>query len=245
MRLQTERTVHVHLPPGYSDSRPEPYPLLVLHDGQNLFAFRQEARGGSWHADATIDKLVQANRIPPIVLLAIDHAEERRIHEFTHTPGTDRTGGGAEGYARIVFNTIETIAREVHVRTDMSGLTLGGSSLGGLVTLWMAASYPGRFGTLIAMSPSVWWDRRVILRQLRQQPIDPATTIWLDAGTRERRTVARDTRALRDLFVDQGVARFKYVEDPDGRHDESSWGRRLGDALRWVFADMTDRQVRS
>jgi enterochelin esterase-like enzyme len=245
MRRHAERTVHVHLPPGYSESRPEPYPLLVLHDGQNLFAFREQPRGGSWHADETVDRLVQDRRIPPIVLLAIDHADERRIHEFTPTAGSDRTGGGAADYARIVFDAIEAAAGELHVRTDMTGLALGGSSLGGLVTLWMAATYPRRFGKLIAMSPSLWWDRRVMLRLLRRQPIDPETTIWIDAGQRERRMVARDTRAVRDLFVDQGVQRLKYVEDCDGRHDEASWGRRLGDALRWLYGGEGDSEVRS
>jgi enterochelin esterase-like enzyme len=235
MRPHAERTVHVHLPPGYDASRSEPYPLLVLHDGQNLFASRPEARGGSWHADDTIDRLVEQKRIPAVVLLAIDHADADRIHEFTPTPGADRTGGGAADYARIVFDAIEAAARTLHVRTDMRGLALGGSSLGGLVTLWMAATCPGRFGRVIAMSPSLWWDRRMLLRLLRRQPIDPATMVWIDAGLRERRMIARDTRALRDLLVDQGVQRLKYVEDPGGRHDEASWGRRLGEALTWLF----------
>ena len=231
MRLPSERTVTVHLPPGYDSARPEPYPLLVLHDGQNLFASREDARGGSWHADKTIDALVEVGTIPPVVLLAIDHGDERRIHEFTPTPGSDLAGGGAAEYAQLVFESIASVAGELHVRTDTNGLALGGSSLGGLVTLWMASAFPGRFGRLMVMSPSLWWDRRMMLRLLRRQPIEPSTTIWLDAGLRERRTVARDTRALRDLFVDQGVAALKYVEDPVGRHDEASWGRRFGEAL--------------
>ena len=235
MRLPSRRTVTVHLPPGYDPSRPEPYPLLVLHDGQNLFASREDAPGGSWHADEKIDALVESGTIPPVALLAIDHADERRIHEFTPTPGADLAGGGAAEYAQAVFVSIASVAGELHVRTDPHGLALGGSSLGGLATLWMASAFPGRFGRLMVMSPSLWWDRRMMLRLLRQQPIEPSTTIWLDAGLRERRTVARDTRALRDLLVDQGVPAIKYVEDPDGRHDEASWGRRFGEALVWLY----------
>jgi predicted alpha/beta superfamily hydrolase len=112
---------------------------------------------------------------------------------------------------------------------------MGGSSLGGLVTLWIASAHPRRVGRLIAMSPSVWWDRRMLMRQLRRQPIDPATRIWLDAGGRERRSVARDARAVRDLLASQGAQAVQYVEDPDGTHDESSWGRRLGAALTWLY----------
>jgi enterochelin esterase-like enzyme len=237
MRLESARTVTAHLPPGYDESRPEPYPLLVLHDGQNLFASRDDARGGSWHAAEAIDALVGAARIEPIVLLAIDHAGEARIHEFTPTAGPDGLGGGAADYAQLVFESIATAAGRWHLRTDAAGLALGGSSLGGLVTLWIASAHPGRFGKLIAMSPSLWWDRRMMLRRLRRQPIEPATAVWLDAGLRERRTVARDTRALRDLLVDQGVRALKYVEDPDGAHDEASWGRRLREALVWHWAD--------
>jgi enterochelin esterase-like enzyme len=237
MRLSSARTATAHLPPGYDPSRPEPYPLLVLHDGQNLFASRDEARGGSWHAGEAIDALVGAGRIAPIVLLAIDHAGDRRLHEFTPTAGPDGAGGGAAEYAQLVFESIADAAGRWHVRTDAAGLALGGSSLGGLVTLWMASVYPGRFGKLIAMSPSLWWDRRMMLRLLRRQPLEPATEIWLDAGLRERRIVARDARALRDLLVDQGVRRIRYVEDPDGSHDEASWGRRLRDALVWLYGD--------
>jgi enterochelin esterase-like enzyme len=235
-RAEIARTVEVRLPPGYDPSRPEPYPLLVMHDGQNLFASRPEARGGSWHADERIARLVTEGRIPPLVLLAIDHGDAKRIHEFTPTRVIELGGGGAPEYAETVFAAIANVADEYHVRTDRDGLAMGGSSLGGLVTLWMASAHPGRVGRLIAMSPSVWWDRRMLLRQLRRQPIDPATRIWLDAGGRERRSVARDARAVRDLLASQGARAVQYVEDPDGTHDESSWGRRLEGALTWLYA---------
>ena len=235
MRQRAGRNVTVHLPPGYDEARPDPYPLLVLHDGQNLFASREEARGGSWHADEILDQLVEDESVPPFVLVGIDHAEEERIREFTPTPGTSEPEGGrAADYAKIVFGVIADVAADHHVRSDPGGLALGGSSMGGLVTLWMASAFPGRFGALIAMSPSIWWDRRAILKILKRAPIEPATRIWLDAGAREGRIVMRDARAVRDLLVDQDVRHLRYFEDPDGSHDEASWGRRLGAALSWI-----------
>ena len=80
MRQIAGRSVLVHLPPGYDADRPEPYPLIVLHDGQNLAAWRDEALGGSWFADRTIDRLFLAGRIPPVVLGGIDHGAHQRIH---------------------------------------------------------------------------------------------------------------------------------------------------------------------
>jgi len=235
MRQCAGRRVFVHLPPDYDPARPEAYPLLLLHDGQNLAISRDEARGGSWRADEIVDRLTADGRIPPLVLVGIDHAGEGRIAEFTPTPAVNG-GGQASAYARwIVTNLIPDLADELHVRTDVNGVSLGGSSLGGLVTLWIASTSPRQFGRLLVMSPSVWWDRRMILRHLRRQPLDPATRIWLDAGRQEGRAVVRDTRALRDLLREQGHGAFCYVEDPDGDHSESSWGRRLSDALGWLY----------
>jgi len=236
MRQYAGREVVVHLPPGYDPSRADPYPLLVLHDGQNLLAARPEARGGSWHVDTTLDRLTAAGRIPPLVLAGIDHASEDRINEFSPTPGRQPGAGQAEDYARLVLDRIlPALAADVHVRTDFEGLGLGGSSMGGLVTLWMAATFPGRFSRLLVMSPSIWWDRRMILKYLRQRGLAPSTRIWLDAGRKEGRIVARDARDLRDLLVEQRHPAFKYFEDPAGDHSESSWARRLPAALEWLY----------
>ena len=136
----------------------------------------------------------------------------------------------------------------MHVRTDVNGVSLGGSSLGGLVTLWIASMSPGQFGRLMIMSPSVWWDRRMILRHLRIQPLDPATRIWLDAGRHEGRAVVRDTRALRDLLREQGHGAICYVEDPDGDH-QSELGpktqRRAGSVVQIEDLKRLTRRERS
>jgi enterochelin esterase-like enzyme len=230
------RTVLVHLPPGYDPDRPEPYPLLLLQDGQNLAAWREDALGGSWRADETIDRLVDEGALRPIVLAGIDHGGEDRVREFTPTRGRVDGAGQAATYGRwLVDDLLPALAGELHVRTDFDGVGLGGSSLGGLITLWIASMWPGHFGRILLMSPSVWWDGRVILRHLREQPLDPATRVWIDAGLNEGRAVVRDARALRDLLRGQGHRSMRYVEDPDGDHSEESWGRRLGDALTYLY----------
>jgi enterochelin esterase-like enzyme len=235
IRQRAGRNVLVHLPPGYDVSRPEPYPLLLLHDGQNLAHWRDEAQGGSWHADETIDRLVADSRIPPVVMVGIDHAGDERIGEFT--PAASDDGGGPPSvYGRwIVDHLIPDLADDLNVRPDVRGVTLGGSSLGGLVTLWIASISPGQFGRLMVMSPSVWWDNHMILRHLREQPIDTATRIWLDVGRDEGKSVVRDARALRDLLREQHHDQLCYLEDPDGDHTEASWGRRFSEALVWLY----------
>ena len=236
LRQIAGRTVLVHLPPGYDPDRPEPYPLLLLQDGQNLAEWREDAHGGSWRADETIDRLVDDATLAPLVLAGIDHAGEDRVREFTPTPGRVDGAGQAATYGRwLVDDLLPAIADELHVRTDFDGVGLGGSSLGGLITLWIATTWADRFGRILLMSPSVWWDGRVILRHLREQPLDPATRVWIDAGLNEGRAVVRDARALRDLLRSQGHRSLRYVEDPDGNHSEESWGKRLGDALTYLY----------
>jgi enterochelin esterase-like enzyme len=237
-RQYDDRVVRILQPSAYRETRRQPYPLLLLHDGQNLFEEGSTAPGGgSWRVDLTVERLIAERRIPPIVVAGVDHAGTDRINEFTPT-AADRPGaGGAAEYGRFVVTIVlPQLAKDYHVNVNPDGLVLGGSSMGGLVTLWMAMLFPGRFGRLMVMSPSLWWDRRVVLRQLRRHPLDPQPRIWLDAGRKEGAGVTRDARELGKLLRRQDRANVKYVEDPRGDHSEASWGRRLPDALAWLWS---------
>ncbi len=129
------------------------------------------------------------------------------------------------------------MANEFGVGTGPGALSLGGSSLGGLATLAVAQQYPSRFGRLLVMSPSVWWDNRVILRRLHHHPLVPTTRVWLDVGHQEGRDTLADVRRLRRLLRDQlDAGHLGGVEDPNGDHSEDAWARRLPDALTWLFA---------
>ena len=236
MRQYGGRQVWVHLPPAFESDPDLPRHLLILHDGQNLTPLRAEALGGSWLADEIVDRLAEAGEIPPLVVAGIDHAGEGRIDEFA-AMAAGRPNPMMVDYAALVLDEIvPALAREFNLRTDFEGLALGGSSMGGLATIWMAAMYPRRFGRLIVMSPSVWWGRRAILRLLRTHPIDPDTRVWIDAGVKEGARVVRDAFTLADRLRLQGVANVKFVKEPKGTHDEASWARRLPDALRWIYA---------
>jgi predicted alpha/beta superfamily hydrolase len=111
----------------------------------------------------------------------------------------------------VVADLLPRLAANYHARTDAAGLALGGSSMGGLVTLWIAILFPGLFGRLIVMSPSLWWDRRVVLRHLRKHELEPLPRIWLDAGRREGAAVTRDARELHRLLRRQSRTSARYV----------------------------------
>ena len=233
------RDLTVYLPPGYADAA-GPYPLLLLHDGQNLFDPARAFNGQTWHVQDTADALVTSGAIPPVVIAGVDHGGEARIADYTPTPDGQPGAGQLPRHARfLVDEVLPFLARTYAVRTDLEGLGLGGSSLGGLATIGVATIAPGRFGRLIAMSPSVWWDRRAMLRRLRRHPLGPAPRAWIDAGAKEGARTVRDARDLAALLRPAGVAgddRVRLVIDPEGDHSERSWARRLGDALRFLYA---------
>jgi len=101
----------------------------------------------------------------------------------------------------------------------------------------LAQMYPTLVSRLLVMSPSVWWDRRMILRRVQRDPLEQVERVYLDVGRREGANTLRDARRLRDVLVDGGapVATLRYVEDPEGDHSERSWGRRFRDALRFLY----------
>jgi enterochelin esterase-like enzyme len=233
----SDRVVRVLVPSGYDEGRKDPYPLLILHDGQNLFEQGSTAPGGgSWRVDLAVERLVTAGRIPPLIVAGIDHAVEDRINEFSPTAAGKSGAGRATEYTRFVAaDLLPRLSANYHVRLDAAGLALGGSSMGGLVTLWMAILFPGFFGRLIVMSPSLWWDRRVVLRHLRKHELEPLPRIWIDAGRREGAAVTRDARELHRILRRQSRTAVRYVEDPRGDHSEASWGRRFPDAIEWLY----------
>src|SRR5262249_24611175 len=114
----------------------------------------------------------------------------------------------------------------------------GGSSLGGLVSLYLGFTYPNVFGKIAALSPSVWWNQKAILRLVAESTPKPRLKIWLDIGTRESATAVDDTEQLRDALLAKGWELgndLHFIEARDARHDEAAWARRVGPMLEYLF----------
>lgn len=164
-----------------------------------------------------------------------------------YTPVPDRAHGGgghANRYTRFILeDLIPFIDSEYRTIPEPDSRGLGGSSLGGLVTLYIALRHPETFGKLIVMSPSVWWGRRAILREVKRFPALPSRRprIWLDVGTNEGSNPAiclRDVRGLRAALLLAGWREGDnvfYLEDQGGTHSELAWGARIRSALLAFF----------
>lgn len=238
--FRRERTLLVYLPPGYRHERVRRYPVLYLHDGQNVFDRATSASGEEWGVDETAERLITAGEIEPLIIVAVYHAGTKRIDEFTTQRDPDKNmGGKGDAYARLLVESIKPfIDRRYRTLPDSANTGVAGSSLGGLMTLHLGLAYPGVFKRLAALSPSIWWNGREMLARAQALTSKPRFRLWLDAGTREGEEVLRDTRALRDALLARGMVLgddLAYLEADGGSHDERSWAGRVEGVLRFLF----------
>lgn len=236
------RDVIVYLPPDYNSAPDRRYPVLYLHDGQNLFDSATAFAGNEWGLDELAEELIQTRQIRPLIIAGIYNTGSNRVAEYTHVRDRRGRGGRARAYGKLIVDDLKPfIDTEYRTLSDPANTGLGGSSLGGLVTLYLGLHYPATFGNLIAMSPSIWWANRAILREVRKLHRKLGEKIWLDIGTCEGQDPAaciKNAKDLRDALVGKGWqpgVDLKFIEDQGAGHNERAWGYRMRDALKFLF----------
>ena len=238
--LGNSRDVLVYLPAGYEDDPHRRFPVLYLHDGQNVFDASTSFAGTEWGVDETAERLVREQRVAPLIVVAINHAGLQRADEFAPTRDPHRDAGGrADAYARFVVEELKPyIDRTFRTHRAAAQTALGGSSLAGLVTLHIGLEHPNVFGTLAVMSPSIWWDRRAVLTRFEALPRRLPWRIWLDVGTAEGRDTVRNARALKRILEEKGWrvgTDVHYLEAVDAPHSEWAWAQRVAPMLEFLF----------
>lgn len=237
--LEHDRTVVVYLPPDYDVEEATRYPVLYLHDGQNVFD-QATSFGEEWHVDESAQKLISEGEIEPVIIVGIYNTGEFRVDEYTPTAESDDGRGGlADDYGRMLVEELKPFIDTTYKTLPSAASTaLGGSSLGGLLTMHLGVRYPTAFGRLAVLSPSVWWDDRVLLREVDALTGKLPLRIWLDAGTAEGDDTLNNARALRDALVAKGWTvgdDLSYLEAEGGEHNEHSWAARIESVLKFLF----------
>jgi predicted alpha/beta superfamily hydrolase len=238
--LPSARTVLVYLPPGYDRDTARRYPVLYLHDGQNLFdGATSFIDGQEWRVDETAERLIRAGLVEPLIVVGVYNTGEQRMAEYTPVADPKHGGGQADLYGRLLVEELKPrIDAEFRTRTDAASTGLGGSSLGGLVSLYLGLKYPNVFGRLAVVSPSVWWADRAILETVAALPARTGQRIWVDVGTKEGKSATPDTRRLRDALAAKGwrLGRdLRYLEARGAEHNEAAWAGRFDRILRFLY----------
>ena len=239
--LPDDRDIIVYLPPDYDDHPDRTYPVLYMHDGQNLFDPATAFAGRTWQVSENADAAIEAGEVELLLIVGIYNTGDRRLAEYTHERDWQRGGGEAAKYGRLIVDDLMPfIARNYRVRGDRASTGLGGSSLGGLVTLYLGMRYPQHFGRLAVLSPSVWWNHRSILGYLNERApeIWERPRLWLDVGEGEGRRTVQDVEQLARRLKANGwvPGETLHVEHfPSLTHDEPSWAARVRPMLRFLF----------
>ena len=237
--LEHDRDVLVWLPPDYERS-PDRYPVLYMHDGQNLFepdtAF---LKGEHWRLGETAAELIDEGAIAPLIIVGIYNTGDHRKDEYTPTRDVKLGGGHADDYGRMIVEELKPlIDRTYRTRPEPAVTGIAGSSLGGLVSLYLAFTHPQVFQRVAALSPSVWWNYRAILKTVRQARSKPPIRIWVDMGTAEGKRGLDDARLLKAALVGLGFVPdvdLRYAEYEGATHSEEAWAERVAPMLKWLY----------
>ena len=249
--LGNRRDVMVYLPRGYRRWSRKRYPVLYLHDGQNVFDAATAFNGVEWGVDETAQRLIRSGLIEPLIIVAVANTGEERVHEYAPTRGKfdKRTGskGLLKNYGRFLVEELKPfIDRKYRTQRGPESTGLGGSSLGGLATLVLGLWHSNVFSRLAVLSPSVWWDDCVIYGMVESLQDRLPLKIWLDTGTHEEGW--ERARKLRDILVEKGWRLdddLEYTEIEGADHSEGAWSMRVDPVLRFLFPPLPPKAKKS
>jgi pullulanase len=233
------RRCWAYLPPGYFETT-ESYPVLYMHDGQNLFD-QATSSAGEWQVDETCEMLIGNREIEPIIVVGIENTAAR-CSEYTAWTNTDPdvscAGGDGDAYLQAIRDVlIPEVNRRYRTQTGPANTYMAGSSLGGLISVYAAYEYDGVWGRVAGMSPSYWWaDQEMLNYASAASKPTILTHFYQDMGTLE--PGLDDLRTMRDIAAGQGFAEgidFLSVEAQGHTHSEDNWALRLPDVLRFLI----------
>ncbi|MHB2021326.1 MAG: alpha/beta hydrolase [Candidatus Xenobia bacterium] len=228
-KLPAELPAHhlkIYHPPGYFENRLKRYPVLYMHDGNNLFFPREAFMGTPWKVDRTMQLLDAMNVIQPAIVVGI--YPEDRMHEYTQP--------GYEIYGKYMVELKQCIDRSLRTRADARSTAVMGSSLGGVVSLYLAWQWPQVFGMAACMSSTFTW-RDDLMQRIESEPARPIK-IYIDSGWPGDNFEV--TRSMRDLLLSRGWKLGQdllYFAFPEHEHNETAWATRSHVPFQFFFAD--------
>lgn len=240
-QLKTHRRIHVLLPYNYYEEPDRYYPVHYMMDAQNLFG--DASPYGNWRIDKSLTELAKQGK-GNVIIVAVDHADDDRIKEFSPYD-IPRLGKGQGGlFLKFLAETLKPhIDEKYRTKADRLNTGMGGSSVGGLLTIYAALMFPHVFGRLMIFSPSLWISGKIYFDAIHFfEPFE--TKIYLYGGGEEgdeleQESMITNIKKLNQTLENQGFG-YKRVEinmviDLKGEHTESRWGKEFPTALKWLY----------
>jgi len=232
--LNRERTVRIYLPPGYEESR-QRYPVLYMHDGQNLYD-DATAYAGEWGVDETLNSLARSHGLR-VIVVGIDNGGADRIHELNAWDNPQFGKGEGDRYMAFVVDVLKPwVDQHYRTRPDRSHTAIMGSSMGGLISSYAISRYPEVFGSAGIFSPAYWMAPQVFA-DAEEHPPPRTTRIYFYAGGSEGESMVPDLKRMVAVLERARLpAHNLEVEiNPVGRHNEAAWRAEFPRAIEWLF----------
>lgn len=243
-----ERMIRVYLPMGYHESNNR-YPVLYLHDGQNVFEDEGAIKGVSLGLKDYLDQ----NKVE-IIVVAIDlnPEGEERINEYC--PWVNgaiaekiighpvSAGGKGEQYLEFIVNELKPLIDSKY-RTIKDHTSMAGISLGGLISTYAACRYPQIFKRIAAISPGYYRNQEELEVFVRNSDLSGIERFYMDFGTQEIRDVKLNnefTEMIQSIYeiVSSKIADTRYETIQNGEHNYTSFQKRIGEVLSYLYSDL-------
>nr|WP_294943672.1 alpha/beta hydrolase-fold protein [uncultured Mucilaginibacter sp.] len=229
-QLGRERTIRVYLPAGYATSNKK-YPVIYMHDGQNLFT-GNTSFAGSWLVDSTL-KTFPANK--QAIVVGIDNSGQYRMAEYNAYESKYAKPEG-DAYVAFIVNTLKPHIDSLYrTRKGAKHTAIAGSSMGGLISTYAAIKYPGVFGVAGVFSPSFWIAPQLYTLAEATQ-MDTKQRYFLTCGDKESDDETGDVNKM-DLLLKRKGYDVKRVPVPliieGAQHNEKQWRASFGRFYAW------------
>jgi predicted alpha/beta superfamily hydrolase len=232
-QLKNTRSLRIYLPPSYDENAAKRYPVLYMHDGQNLFDAKTAAFGVEWGIDETVNHLVAMGKMDEVIVVGIDNTPDR-LPEYTPCCDPKHGGGRLGAYEAFIVDTLKPmIDKTLRTLPGKGNTAIMGSSLGGIASVVIAQHHPDIFSKAGGVSSSFWWNNKAMITRL---PMRVPVKFYLDAGTRD--DGLEETTLMRDAMLTQGYVAgtdLLYFAAEGGGHNEKSWAARVEKPLTWFF----------
>jgi predicted alpha/beta superfamily hydrolase len=234
--LDRNRRIRLFLPSDYN-STDDHYPVLYMHDGQNLFS-AQEAFAGEWEVDEAM-LAFEAGGYSGAIIVAIDNGGAERINEYTPWANAQYGGGDGAAYTAFVVNTLKPhIDAEYRTKPEREHTGIMGSSLGGLISHYAGMEYQNVFSKVGVFSPSFWFNSTVYTHSQSQGKQAPAKYFFL-AGGQESANLISQVNQMVGVMSDAGFTQeeLRFDIHPNGQHSEWFWAQEFPTAFEWLFME--------
>ncbi|TDO92022.1 putative alpha/beta superfamily hydrolase [Halanaerobium saccharolyticum] len=242
--LKNKRKIRIYLPPSYSTEKNKYYPVLYVHDGQNVFEGKKSYSGESWNLHQVTEQLIRENLIEEIIIVAVDNMEEERLSEYAHQDGFFKgekiKGRGFDYEKFLIRELMPFIAEEYRIKEGSENTGLMGSSMGGLVTFNIGLRRSDLFSKLAVMSPSLWWGKSSPLEKINSYDYQSLNSqIWLDTGEAEGKFMSFTEDVIYELKYLKNNLKLDliYYQVPEAIHSETAWAARVHCPLLYFYGD--------